>query len=457
VTSLQKSQNNVNKVNMNYKKAMNIPIILTSLTLLSCNVSNETEDTPNQSISQKSKLVSVLCLSLVDGDSKIDTLIKQQIQQIHHIPSKPKNWVELGNTWIKKSKLTHDPGFYLHAQECADYALKRDNQYIPAKELQVQVFLNNHQFSEARDLAQSIVTNSPKNRLGWALLSDAQLELGHIEHVQDSIKKLESLHAGMAFFTRASYLHWLQGDIKAANDALLAALQRRDMNNPYSAAWSFVQGADISWHRNDLVGAKALYNESLKWLPNFPLALIGLARVSIAQNNPQAAIELIHKIETTKRDAKAMWLLADAHEMAGNQIAYLKNQDKMIAFARTNDPLLLATFLSTKNRDHSLALKLILKEKESRGGIYIEDAYAWILYRLGRFEEAQVAIEKALSWGTQDAKLFYHAGAIKIASGDIKAGIALVHKALSLQPSFDFTGSQEAIQLIQQYGDSKHV
>ena len=283
------------------------------------------------------------------------------------------------------------------------------------------------------------------------------MELGNIEQAQKSLEKLQDLQAGMAFFTRYSYLCWLRGDIKGANDALLAALQRRDMRNPHSAAWTFVQGAEISWHRNDLVGAEALYNESLKWLPDYPLALVGLARVAMARDNPHGAIAFLQKIEASKLSAEAVWLLADASEMAGDQVAADKSQARVIALARTGDPLLLARFLSTKDRDHSLALKLITKEKQTRGGIYIEDVYAWALYRLGRFEEAQIAIEKALNWGTKDAKLLYHAGAIKIAVGDTQGGIALVRKALSIQPSFDYTGSMEAARLVQQYGDPTNV
>ncbi len=437
---------------MQYQHAIYIPVILAGLIFSGCTGSNEGVDTHSQTTIY-SERVSGLCLVSSEGDSEVDKRIKRQIKKLLDFPDKLQTWVDLGNAWVKKSKISNDPGFYLHAQACVDYALKLDINYLPAQELQVQVLLNNHEFTVASKLASTIVTTAPDSRIGWASLSDAQLELGNIEKAQQSVEKLQDLQAGMAFFTRFSYLRWLRGDIKGANDALLAALQRRDLRNPHAAAWTFVQGAEISWHRNDLVGAEALYNESLKWLPDFPLALIGLARIEMARDNPLSAINILEKIKATKISSEAVWLLADASEMAGDQVAADKNRARVIALARTSDPLLLARFLSTKNRDNSLALELIENERRSRGGIYIEDAYAWVLYRLGRFEEAQIAIEKALKWGTKDAKLLFHAGAIKIAAGDIKGGSALVRNALSLQPLFDYTSSKEAAHLLQEYGD----
>lgn len=433
-------------------------IMLISLILFGCNESTQAiKETTSQSSSNKPELVSALCLASTDDNSDIDKLLKQTINRIHIVSNTPQTWVELGNTWIRKSKLSNDPGFYLHAQECANYALTLDMQNIPAQEIQVQVLLNNHEFKAAKKLAQSIITTTPNSRLGWALLSDAQLELGDIEQAEKSIDTLRDLRAGMAFFTRLSYLKWLRGDIKEANAALLAALQRRDVKNAHSTAWSFVQGAKISWYRSDLLGAEALYKEALKWLPNYSLALTGLARIALASKTPKIAIAYLNQIKTGHETAETIWLLADALEMAGEKAASINNYNKIITLARHSDPLLLARFLSTKNMQHSLALELILKEKQKRGGIYIDDVYAWTLYRLGKFEQAQVAIEQALSWGTKDARLFYHAGAIKIAAGNIKDGIALVRKALSLHPAFDFTASKEALGLIHQYGDAGHV
>jgi len=49
--------------------------------------------------------------------------------------------------------------------------------------------------------------------------------------------------------------------------------------------------------------------------------------------------------------------------------------------------------------------------------------------------------------GTRDARLLYHAGAIRIAQGDV-SGREMVRKAISLQPAFDAVGGPEAAKLV---------
>ena len=92
-------------------------------------------------------------------------------------------------------------------------------------------------------------------------------------------------------------------------------------------------------------------------------------------------------------------------------------------------------------------MRLIDDERRSRGGLYIDDTYAWVLYRAGRLAEARQASDRALRLRTPDARLLYHAGAIQLASGN-SAGRALIEKALALNPHFDLTGAAEARALL---------
>src|SRR5512133_740783 len=88
------------------------------------------------------------------------------------------------------------------------------------------------------------------------------------------------------------------------------------------------------------------------------------------------------------------------------------------------------------------------QERTIRDDLYTEDAYAWALYRAGRIEAARVATDRATALGTPDARLLYHAGAIRLAGGDGDAGRALIRAALELNPTFDLTGSAEARRVV---------
>lgn len=67
----------------------------------------------------------------------------------------------------------------------------------------------------------------------------------------------------------------------------------------------------------------------------------------------------------------------------------------------------------------------------TRADVFTMDTLAWAFKANGRLAEAREYSKKALSEGTQDARLFYHAGCIALAADDsVEAGRML---ALSVQ------------------------
>jgi len=389
-----------------------------------------------------------LCLAAADEDIGIDHTISKYQAIATAEPDKPEHWVAVADKWTAKAQLTEDPGYYLHTQGCLERALKVSPNYRPALEQKLLVLMNEHEFAEARDLARSIVDAYPEAIQGWATLSDAHLELGEIDEARKAAQELADRAPGMPSHTRTSYFRWLRGDIRGANEAITMALRNRDAKNPFPAALGFVRAAEIAWHRADYSGAKALYDESLKWVPDYGLARMGLARVAMAMGDHAEAIEIIEALDHEDPNADVAWLLGDAHEAAGDQAKADEAHARVRKLAAVSDPLGLARFLITKNEDPERALELIEAERKTRGGIYIDDAYAWALYRLGRFEEAKSASDDAIRLGTKDAVLLYHAGAIQVAAGSPETGLPLLEEAMKINPHFDYTGAKEAAELI---------
>jgi tetratricopeptide (TPR) repeat protein len=134
--------------------------------------------------------------------------------------------------------------------------------------------------------------------------------------------------------------------------------------------------------------------------------------------------------------------------MLGDETGAWKAYERVRELGRRGDGLTLALFDATKNRDIDDALRLVEAERTVRGGIYVDDTYAWALYRAGRLAEARRASDRALRLGTKDARLLYHAGAIRMAAGEQADGRALVRRALALNPQFDASGAAEARALL---------
>src|SRR4029077_14445079 len=80
-------------------------------------------------------------------------------------------------------------------------------------------------------------------------------------------------------------------------------------------------------------------------------------------------------------------------------------------------PRTFALYLATRGQQVQQALKLAEDEMNTRADVFTMDTLAWALNANGRLHEAREYSKKALSEGTQDARLFYHAGCIAIAAG----------------------------------------
>jgi Flp pilus assembly protein TadD len=103
------------------------------------------------------------------------------------------------------------------------------------------------------------------------------------------------------------------------------------------------------------------------------------------------------------------------------------------------------------NHDRTLdeALALASRELEVRKDIYGYDALAWALYKNGRYQEAADAIHSAMSLGTRDGMLYYHAGMIYMALGDDLQAQAMLSQALSINSHFDLLQSRVARETLQ--------
>jgi hypothetical protein len=75
-------------------------------------------------------------------------------------------------------------------------------------------------------------------------------------------------------------------------------------------------------------------------------------------------------------------------------------------------------FLLDHGREVPLVLRKAGEELRSRKDVYGYDLVAWALHQMGRDIEAAPLADQALSQGTRDAMLYWHAGAIAAALGD---------------------------------------
>ena len=65
------------------------------------------------------------------------------------------------------------------------------------------------------------------------------------------------------------------------------------------------------------------------------------------------------------------------------------------------------------------------------------DALAWVLFRLGKIDQAAEAASKAIGLGTPEPSFYFHAGMIALAAGEKESARKHLTHALELNPAFN--------------------
>ena len=357
--------------------------------------------------------------------------------------------VALGQGFVRKARQTSDAGLYLAAAEAADAALALEPASRRAAELRGLVLLQDHRFAEARALAEGVLARAPDDRGALGILSDALVELGCYDEALSVTQRLVDLKPNLPSYLRASHLLWLQGDAAAAREvARLAVDAASDPRDPEPRAWALAHLATLAWHEGDLAAAAAAADEALRLQPGHAAALVARGRVAMAQGDARAAAGALELSLHTAPLAETAWLLGDAREALSDAAGARAAFELVRRHGRAFDRRTLAQFLSTRGEEPDEAVRLAAAERAVRDDVLSQDVHAWALFRAGRLAEARAASDLSRRLGTRDARLLFHAGAIRLAGGERAAGLALVRAALRQNPAFDRTGAAEARRLL---------
>jgi tetratricopeptide (TPR) repeat protein len=392
---------------------------------------------------------STLALADVKGSGPTLRYLAGLKERARSHPESDEAWILLGRAWVRLARETSDPGFYLHAEACTDVLLARSPANVAALNLRGLVLLNQHEFSRAKAAAQAILAQDPLDATAWGTLSDAALELGEFETAVNAVGHMLEQKPGLPAYARTAHLRWLAGDERSALEAYRLAIDAGlDPSDPEPLAWVLVQTAQVFFQRGDYRGADAGFQQALEVRRGYPPALVGRARALLARADPAGATALLRRAYAESPLVETGSLLVQALTLAGDfgaaERAYALAEREGLRGDRRG----LSVMDSTLGRRPARALELAEAERAVRGDIYTEDALAWALYRNGRFELARASIERARSFGTRDARLLFHHGAILIALGRAAEGRALVKKALAQSPKFEPQGAREAERLL---------
>ena len=234
------------------------------------------------------------------------------------------------------------------------------------------------------------------------------------------------------------------------------AARTADPQDQEAQSWCLVQLGDEYWKNGKYEKAEAVYDEALKILPAYYLAVNSKGRIRAARGDLKEAIRILEDATRRVPNVDAIILLGDLYHLSGNKDAARQQYD----LARTieqklglaGDQKRLALMLADQDCELDTALEIAAHEYSLRKDIYTADVYAWCLYKNGSIAEAKKVIDEASLLKTNDARILYHRGMIEKLSGDTVAGIKFLQTALKINPAFDLIQSDKARQALETEG-----
>jgi len=354
-------------------------------------------------------------------------------QKAVSLASQPLHTLErLGWAFVARARESRDAGYYRLAEQVAACMDSTASDAPESLLLRGHALHNLHRFSEAETLARRLV----EQRGLWfdfALLGDVLIERGALNEAVDAYQVVVDQRPGPQAYARIAQLRWLRGDLDGALEMMTTAVRSTSLRTPESAAWVRVRLALLLMQIDELSAADAVLDRTLVLQPGYPPALHAAGRLRLAQNRIRDAIPLLQRAVQVDPLPEFRWTLYEALRVAGQDSAANTQKLELRRRGEIEDRRTFALFLATLGDEPETALRLALQELDLRGDVFTLDAVAWALSGAGRNEEALKYSRRALAEGTQDARLYFHAGVITARTGDSTRALELMARAVAIQ------------------------
>ncbi len=366
----------------------------------------------------------------------------------------------LASEYLKRYRETLDPEDLLRAETAARQSLEQ----LPERNGSAVFLLGSalvaqHRFQEALDLTR------PLSGLGLQTAS-ILMELGSLDQAKEVLENLpasapEGSDVSRSFASvgrlgiRSRYAE-LTGDLARARQLATDFVGFIDQFYTYpveARAWGHTRVGDLAFLMGDLAEAEARYRTALERFPNEIPAMIGLARVTAASHRWKEALEWSSQAAERIPTVDSLALKADAQEALGNVAGARVTGSLIEVVARLGSVQgIYDRSLAMYYADHGIhlpeALQIAQQERQLRADPYTNDALAWVLAANERWEEAAVAMQEALQWGTADPLFQFHAAVIADHLQQPQKALEHLQTALSQNPHFHHRFGDQARQLL---------
>ncbi|QJR37099.1 tetratricopeptide repeat protein [Gemmatimonas groenlandica] len=287
--------------------------------------------------------------------------------------------------------------------------------------------LAQHRFTDAMDVARTLVSWEPEQPAYRALLGEVAMELGDDSTAATMFNSVWTARSGLSIAPRVARWLELTNHVEKArrvlNAARTEALARRDLSTE-TKAWFHLRVGDLELRAGRARDAATAYRAGLALDDQDPRLLAAMARLAEQQEQPAAVIAWGERAIAVRMDPATLGLLSKAYTTLGDHAKGREYAQTLAVVASAQQgpyDRAWSLYLLDQREQVNTVLEKAKAELETRRDVYGYDLTAWALYRAGRFSEAREMMAQAMRLNTPDPLLQHHAAMIAAAPTVVSA------------------------------------
>jgi tetratricopeptide (TPR) repeat protein len=385
----------------------------------------------------------VACAHCPSVSERRDRKIAFYQARVARDPYGARDLAALGALYLARARETGSYQDIRRAEESAETSLShRTRRNDAASAILASSYLAEHRFTDAYRVAKDLVERDSTEPTSRAMLGEIALELGRYDEADRLFGTIASQRYSSALAPR--YARWLELNGKSRDAYLLLTAVRDTITGAYGVtpeqvAWFDLRIGDLALRAGRLDEARRAYAAGLTAAPDDYRLLGATARLHAARRDWPKAIEAGEHAVAIVLDPATLGLLSDCYAALGDSAKateYARAMEVSVSQQPGAFHRAWSLFLLDHDRDVPLVLKKAEEELTTRKDVYGYDLVAWALHKSGRDPAARPFAEQALSLGTRDAMLYYHAGTIARGVGDTSAAHAWLDTAKDINPYY---------------------
>jgi tetratricopeptide (TPR) repeat protein len=380
--------------------------------------------------------------TVTEAPAVVQTQLRRQAIAFHERrltedPESALDMAQLAALSLEDGRMSGDERAFVKAESLARRSLReRARKNGRSAALLANALLAQHRFAEAHHVARELVEREPDEPAYRALLAETLMEVGDYVQAIGQLGAVRERRGDLGIAPRFARWAELTGQTAEARRILRQAREDAASRPDLTAeqrAWFGLRLADLELRHGNLRSAAAVIKESLREAPDDWRLILTRARLEAAQGSWRKAARSAEDVIATVPSPDAFALLATAQRELGNVAEAEALELALEGIVASQSGMIHRSWaLAMLDRERNIDQVIALATADTlvRHDIHSLDLLAWSLHRGGWSTGALSLTRRAMSQGSTEPMLRYHAGMIELAVGD--TAMARHHLSLAL-------------------------